>query len=82
MTTPPSVLGTVRLALVPVPLFPTKAVIGSAWLTPLKDAAPPTMPTSYIIDRKGVVRYIHKGFKGSKTAAEYVAEIEALLAEK
>ncbi|MEZ5327182.1 MAG: TlpA disulfide reductase family protein [Verrucomicrobiales bacterium] len=44
--------------------------------------SPPTMPTSYIIDRKGVVRHIHKGFKGSKTAAEYVAEIEALLAAK
>lgn len=44
--------------------------------------APPTMPTSYLIDRKGVIRHIHKGFKGAKTEAEYIAEIEALLAEK
>ena len=22
-----------------------------------------TMPTSYLIDRKGVVRYVHRGFK-------------------
>lgn len=42
---------------------------------------PPTMPSSYMVDRKGVIRHIHKGFKGAKTEAEYVAEIEALLAE-
>jgi thiol-disulfide isomerase/thioredoxin len=41
--------------------------------------APPSMPTSYIIDRKGVVRYIHIGFRGQKTEAEYVKEIESLL---
>ena len=41
---------------------------------------PPTMPTSYIIDRKGIIRYIHKGFKGAKTRTKYIAEIEALLA--
>ena len=43
--------------------------------------SPPAMPTSYIIDRKGVVRHIHKGFKGAKTKAKYIAEIESLLAE-
>ncbi len=42
--------------------------------------APPSMPTSYIIDRKGVIRHIHTGFRGEKTEAEYTAEIEALLA--
>lgn len=42
---------------------------------------PPTMPSSYLVDRKGLIRHIHKGFKGAKTEAEYVAEIEALLAE-
>ncbi|QTN33262.1 TlpA family protein disulfide reductase [Akkermansiaceae bacterium] len=41
--------------------------------------APPSMPTSYIIDRKGVVRHVHTGFNGKKTEAEYMAEIEALL---
>ena len=40
-----------------------------------------TMPTSYLIDRKGVVRHIHTGFKGAKTEKEYTKEIEALLAE-
>lgn len=43
---------------------------------------PPAMPTSYIVDRKGVIRYVHTGFRGAKTEAEYVTEIEALLAEK
>lgn len=42
---------------------------------------PATMPTSYLIDRKGRIRHIHKGFKGATTAAEYTREIEALLAE-
>lgn len=44
--------------------------------------APPSMPTSYIIDRKGVVRYIHIGFRGQKTEAEYVKEIELLLGKE
>lgn len=43
---------------------------------------PSTMPTSYLVDRKGVIRHIHTGFKAGKTEAEYTAEIEALLAEK
>lgn len=42
---------------------------------------PPTMPSSYLVDRKGTIRYIHKGFKVTKTEAEYTKEIEALLAE-
>lgn len=44
--------------------------------------SPATMPSSYLIDRKGVVRHIHNGFKGAKTEKEYITEIEALLAEK
>lgn len=42
---------------------------------------PPTMPSSYLVDRKGVIRHVHKGFKAGKTESEYAAEIEALLAE-
>jgi thiol-disulfide isomerase/thioredoxin len=42
---------------------------------------PPSMPTSYIIDKKGKVRFLHKGFKGKKTRAAYIKEIEALLRE-
>lgn len=42
--------------------------------------APSTMPTSYLVDRKGIIRYIHTGFKGAKTEAEYAKQIEELLA--
>ncbi len=42
---------------------------------------PPSMPSSYLVDRKGVIRYVHTGFRGDKTVAEYTTEIEALLAE-
>ncbi len=42
---------------------------------------PPSMPSSYLVDRKGVIRYVHTGFRGAKTEAEYVAEIEALLGQ-
>jgi thiol-disulfide isomerase/thioredoxin len=42
---------------------------------------PPSMPSSYLVDRKGTIRYVHTGFRGEKTEAEYTAEIETLLAE-
>lgn len=41
--------------------------------------SPPSMPSSYITDRNGVIRHVHTGFLGAKTEAEYIAEIEALL---
>jgi thiol-disulfide isomerase/thioredoxin len=44
--------------------------------------SPATMPSSYLIDRKGVVRFVHAGFKGGSTEAEYIKEIELLLSEK
>jgi thiol-disulfide isomerase/thioredoxin len=42
---------------------------------------PASMPSSYLVDCKGVIRYAHTGFHGEKTEAEYTSEIEALLAE-
>jgi len=42
----------------------------------------PTMPTSYLIDRHGKVRYLHAGFHGSETEAMMRKEIESLLAEE
>jgi thiol-disulfide isomerase/thioredoxin len=41
----------------------------------------PTMPTSYVLDRSGRVRFVHQGFHGEKTERELGREIEALLAE-
>ena len=42
-------------------------------------AAPETMPTSFIVDRDGKVRFLHNGFHGDSTRKEYVTEIESLL---
>jgi thiol-disulfide isomerase/thioredoxin len=39
------------------------------------------MPSGYLLDRRGVVRHIHRGFT-QETAASLEREIEALLAEK
>jgi thiol-disulfide isomerase/thioredoxin len=42
----------------------------------------PTMPTTYIIDRQGRVRFVHSGFHGDSSDRKLRADIEALLAEK
>lgn len=46
----------------------------------VQSVAVPTMPTSYLLDRTGHVRFIHAGFHGE--VAELHQEIETLLAEK
>lgn len=38
----------------------------------------PKMPTSYVVDKKGTVRFIHEGFDGAKDAAKIRAELEEL----
>ena len=38
-----------------------------------------TMPTSFILDREGKVRFIHNGFHGDATRKQYAEEIESLL---
>jgi thiol-disulfide isomerase/thioredoxin len=40
-----------------------------------------SMPTSFLIDRSGKIRFIHAGFDRDKTKREYVKEIEQLLQE-
>jgi thiol-disulfide isomerase/thioredoxin len=42
----------------------------------------PTMPTSYLLDRTGKVRFVHEGFHGDATDKQLRQEIESLLAEK
>jgi thiol-disulfide isomerase/thioredoxin len=39
---------------------------------------PPRMPSSYVVDRKGIVRYVHAGFR-SEDGAKLEAEVQALL---
>ena len=40
---------------------------------------PAAMPTSFILDATGKVRFLHNGFHGEDTRKEYVSEIESLL---
>ncbi len=48
----------------------------------VKQVVVPTMPTSYLLDRTGKVRFVHEGFHGDATDKEIRREIEQLLAEK
>ena len=38
-----------------------------------------TMPSSFLIDRDGKVRFAHTGFRGAETKKKYEEEIESLL---
>jgi thiol-disulfide isomerase/thioredoxin len=40
-----------------------------------------TMPTSFLIDRSGKIRFVHTGFRGEETVKEYRKQIEQLLKE-
>ncbi len=42
----------------------------------------PTMPTCYLVDRSGRVRFMHAGFHGGQTEHELRGEIEGLLGER
>ncbi len=41
----------------------------------------PKMPTTYLIDRKGVVRFVHEGFQGDATERSLRAHVRQLLDE-
>jgi thiol-disulfide isomerase/thioredoxin len=38
-----------------------------------------TMPSSFLLDREGKVRFMHTGFRGAETKKKYEEEIEGLL---
>jgi cytochrome c biogenesis protein CcmG/thiol:disulfide interchange protein DsbE len=42
--------------------------------------APPRMPSSYIVDRKGIVRFVHGGYRADD-ATEFETQIQSLLAK-
>lgn len=42
----------------------------------------PTMPSTYLVDRSGHVRLVHRGFQGKETERELRQQIEALLSGK
>ncbi len=39
----------------------------------------PKMPSSFVVDKKGVVRYVHGGFDGSEDVKRFETEINQLL---
>lgn len=41
---------------------------------------PPRMPSSYIVDKKGIVRFVHGGYR-AQDAHEFEAQIQSLLAK-
>lgn len=63
-------------------LAPPFATLHDAQQTLVKQVVVPTMPTSYLVDRTGKVRFMHEGFHGDATDKQLRQEIETLLAEK
>jgi thiol-disulfide isomerase/thioredoxin len=47
----------------------------------VEEAAIEGMPTSFMVDRAGKIRFVHRGFVGDKTEKEMRAHLEVLLAE-
>lgn len=41
-----------------------------------------SMPTSFLIDRSGKIRFVHNGFLGEKTVSGWTKQIEELLGEQ
>ncbi len=54
----------------PVLLDPAGAVAGQYDL--------PKMPSSYVIDKKGIVRFVHEGFEGSGDVDRFKKELDEL----
>jgi peroxiredoxin len=57
------------------------AVVRDARQSLVQAAAITAMPTSFLVDRKGRVRFVHNGFHAGQTEEAYRREIESLLAE-
>ena len=62
-------------------LKPTFATLRDSGHKLVVAVAVPTMPTSYIIDRSGRVRFMHPGYHGEQTERELAGEIKLLLNE-
>lgn len=63
-------------------LSPPFATLHDRELKLVRQVVVPTMPTSYLVDRAGKVRFVHEGFHGEATDKAVRREIESLLAEK
>ncbi len=62
-------------------LKPSFATVQDPGHALVQEVQVPTMPTSYLVDRSGKVRFVHPGFHGQQTERELRREIEALLEE-
>lgn len=60
---------------------PSFAVVWDAKQSLVSDAGVEVMPTSFLVDAKGVIRAVHYGWRGAETAAKLESEIQALLEE-
>jgi peroxiredoxin len=56
---------------IPVLLDPAGSVAGMYDL--------PKMPTSFLVDKKGIVRYVHEGFEGAADVERFRKELAELL---
>jgi thiol-disulfide isomerase/thioredoxin len=61
------------------PVFPT---VRDAEHRLVKVVRAPKMPTTYVVDRRGVVRHIHEGYHGDASAKLLRDQVSVLLAEK
>jgi thiol-disulfide isomerase/thioredoxin len=57
------------------------AIVRDARQRLVEAAAPPSLPMSIVVDRRGVIRFTHAGFRAKETPAEWRREVTALLAE-
>ena len=55
------------------------AVLRDAAQKLVERAGVATMPTSFLIDRGGKVRFLHNGYRGAETRKKYDEEIQSLL---
>jgi len=60
------------------PVFPT---VRDAEHRLVKAVRAPKMPTTYVVDRRGVVRHVHEGYHGDASAKLLRDQVSALLAE-
>ena len=57
----------------------TFAVVRDAGQKLVAHAGIATMPSSFLIDRDGKVRFVHTGYRGAETKKKYEEEIQSLL---
>ena len=60
---------------------PSFATVHDASQTLAAQAGIQVMPTSFMIDKKGVVRFVHEGWHGKKSVQSLTEEIQTLLSE-